>query len=106
MPLYQKQGNDGYFIVKEFNPFWLRISEVIRKLGLHKAIPWLPGFKKHSTDENTLLINLKVARWYVVEFMHLMGYRKDKIVNNKLVVSKRKYDLRNPDKQELISNFE
>ena len=34
MPLYQRLGNDGFFLVREFRPFWLKVSEVLRGLGV------------------------------------------------------------------------
>jgi len=35
MPLYQEQGNDGFFLVRRVKRFWLRLSSVLRMMHLH-----------------------------------------------------------------------
>lgn len=96
MPLYQAQGDDGFFVVREIMPFWLKVSTVIRKLHFEKILPYLPGIQKYPLDDNKLIVNTKIARWYVLEFFHLLGYRRETKENGKLVVTKRKYDIREP----------
>jgi len=96
MPLYQKQGDDGFFVVREIVPFWLKVSTVMRKLHFEKILPYLPGIQKYPLNENKLIVNTKIARWYVLEFFHLLGYRRETKENGKLVVTKRKYDIQEP----------
>lgn len=96
LPLYQNQGDDGFFIVREIIPFWLRVSAVLRKIRLEKILPYLPGIRKHPSNANTLVVNTRIARWYVVEFFHLLGYRRETKENGKLIVSKRKWDIVEP----------
>lgn len=93
MPLYQKQGDDGFFVVREINPFWLKVSAITRRIHFERILPYLPGIAKHPTNENTLIINTKIARWFVIEFFHLLGYRRESRENGKLIVTKRKYDI-------------
>lgn len=96
MPLYQRQGDDGFFVVREIMPFWLRVSTLMRKLHFEKMLPFLPGIQKYPLDENKLIVNTKIARWYVLEFFHLLGYRRETKENGKLVVTRRKYDIKEP----------
>jgi hypothetical protein len=96
LPLYQNQGDDGFFIVREIIPFWLRVSAVLRRIRLEKILPYLPGIRKHPSTANTLVVNTRIARWYVVEFFHLLGYRRETKENGKLIVSKRKWDIIEP----------
>lgn len=96
LPLYQKQGDDGFFVVREIMPFWLRVSSVMRKMRLEKILPYLPGIQKHPLTENTLIVNTKIARWYVLEIFHLLGYRRKTTENGKLIVTKRKWDIVEP----------
>jgi len=96
LPLYQNQGDDGFFVVREIMPFWLRISSLMRKMRLEKILPYLPGIQKHPQTDNTLIVNTKIARWYVLEFFHLLGYRRETKENGKLVVTKRKWDIVKP----------
>lgn len=96
MPLYQRQGDDGFFVVREIMPFWLKVSTTMRKLHFDKILPYLPGIQKYPLDENKLIVNTKVAGLYVLEFFHLLGYRRETNENGKLVVTKRKYDILEP----------
>lgn len=96
MPLYQNQGDDGFFVVREIMPFWLGVSSVLRKMRLEKILPYLPGIRRHPVTDNTLIVNTKIARWYVLEFFHLLGYRRETRQNGKLIVTKRKWDIVEP----------
>jgi succinylglutamate desuccinylase len=97
LPLYQNLGNDGYFIVHEIKPFWLKVSAAMRTKNIQKFLPLLPGIKKHPANGNSLIVNQKIARWFVIEFFHLLGYRRKHTEMNKLVVTKRKYDVIGPN---------
>lgn len=101
LPLYQNQGDDGFFMVREIIPFWLRVSSLLRKMRLEKILPCLPGIQKHPATENTLIVNTKIARWYVLEFFHLLGYRRETKENGKLIVTKRKWDIAEPLNRDL-----
>lgn len=96
LPLYQEQGDDGFFVVRQIMPFWLKVSAFLRKIRVDKILPILPGIKKHPDAENTLVVNTKIARWYVIELFHLLGFRKEMRINGKLIVAKRKYDTIKP----------
>lgn len=96
MPLYQKQGNDGFFIIRTIRPMWLKLSVGARKLNVDKYLPWLPGIKRHPQRPDTLIVNQRVARFLSVEFFHLLGYRKIRAFNKYLYVTRRKYDFKRP----------
>lgn len=89
MPLYQEQGEDGYFIVREFRPFWLHVSRLIRQIGLGRWVHWLPGIHMNPSRPEVLVVNRRVARWYALQVLHLLGYRRQKVVGDKLVVLRR-----------------
>jgi succinylglutamate desuccinylase len=92
MPLYQRQGSDGFFLVREVKPFWLQVAFWLRRLRLERALPWLPGIRRHPTLPETLLVNRQVARWFVIELFHLLGFRKQRVEEELLVVSRRPHD--------------
>ena len=73
MPLYQKKGHDGFLIINEVSPIWLKLSAYLRKSFVHKLLKFLPGVEKES--EQAFKINLKVARFLVKDIFHLFGYR-------------------------------
>lgn len=76
LPLYQAQGDDGYFIVRAVRPAWLRVSRFLRRLGVPALLPLLPGVKRSATRADTLVVARRIARWRVAEIFHLLGYRR------------------------------
>ena len=96
MPLYQKKGDDGFFIGREVSPFWIRLSEVLRRLKFADWMFILPGVKRHPTDPESLVVNTTVARFFPLQIFHLLGFRRRAWGENSLVVSRRKYDTRSP----------
>lgn len=75
MPLYQCQGDDGFFSIRKIPGFFLKLSAVVRMLGLDGLLPLLPGVHWASDKKDALKVNLKVARFFTRDFFHLMGYR-------------------------------
>lgn len=96
LPLYQGLGSDGFFIARDVNGFWLRLSSGLRRLGLDRTLHWLPGVRRHPEREGTLIIDTHLARWFALEVFHLLGYRKRRSEEGRLVVSRRLFDHRPP----------
>ncbi len=96
MPLYQSQGNDGFFVIRSVHPFWLKLSQWMRRMRFDKLLPLLPGIRQDRNFPHQLIVNRRIARWYVVELLHLMGYRQKRIERNKLIAIRRKFDLNGP----------
>lgn len=105
MPLYQSQGCDGFFLVKEIEPFWFKLSSRSRKLKFDKLIKLLPGISKIKNGRNTYLIDKKVARYKVISLMHLLGFRKVKDNGKTLTMTRRPYDTRFPKVEKVKKNF-
>jgi hypothetical protein len=76
MPLYQKQGREGFYIVRKVEPVWLRMSTFLRKIQLDNFLSWLPGVRKHPKYSHTLIVNTKVASYLATDLFHLLGYRR------------------------------
>lgn len=76
LPLYQGQGEDGFFLGRRVERFWFGISGLLRRLRLAGLVRLLPGVRRDPNDRNTLLVNPKVARVLVVQIFHLFGYRR------------------------------
>ena len=89
MPLYQEQGEDGFFVVRSFHPIWLKVSAVLRHLRADRIIHWLPGVRRHPSRPGALVANKRVARWYALEVLHLLGYRKKTEEEDRLVMHRR-----------------
>ncbi|UCF68361.1 MAG: succinylglutamate desuccinylase/aspartoacylase family protein [Acidobacteriota bacterium] len=92
LPLYQGQGSDGFFIGRRVHRFWLEVSERVRRLELGDYADWLPGVRQHPTIAETLVIDTRVARFYPLQFFHLLGFRKRRAHGSVLLVGRRAHD--------------
>ena len=97
MPLYQKQGEEGFFIIQKINPFFLKLSTILRKLKFYNLLAILPGVKWKNKTHGILEANLKVARFFVKSISHLLGFRTQKIMNNRMVMYNREKVARTKD---------
>lgn len=75
MPLYQKQGSEGFFIIRTIKPFFLGLSAFLRRIRVDNLLALLPGISWLNRKEGTLKVNLKVTKFYAKAIFHLLGYR-------------------------------
>lgn len=76
LPLYQDLGDDAYFLVRPVRPIWLWVSALLRRLRLASILPLLPGVHAAREHGDTYMVDRRVARWFVTQFFHLLGYRR------------------------------
>jgi predicted deacylase len=98
MPLYQKQGDDGYFVVRAVAKRWLSLSAWIRRLRLDVFLPLLPGVRKDAENPDVLIVDPRVARYLVLEIFHLFGFRASGEANGKLLFARRRPEFRGIDR--------
>jgi succinylglutamate desuccinylase len=91
MPLYQKQGDDGFFLIREFSGFWLRASYILRRLKVHRWVHLLPGVELDPDMPDAVVVNKKIARWGALQLFHLLGFRKEEDAGPRLVMRRRRY---------------
>jgi hypothetical protein len=89
MPLYQAQGNDGYFLIRPIARFWLKLSKVLRRWRAERVLTWLPGVRRLQDEQNTVTVNTRIAKFKVREFLHLLGYRLQGVEGNTMRFSRR-----------------
>ncbi len=92
MPLYQRQGEDGFFVVREISPFWLSLSAWLRRLHVDRVVHWLPGVRRVPGSQDSFVVNRRIARWFALELLHLLGFRRHGRSGQYLVVSRRPRD--------------
>ena len=93
LPLYQSQGSDGFFLVREISPRWLRLSALVRRMRLERLLHLLPGIERDPQRPDTLIIDPMMARWLAVDFLHLFGFRRRRSEGEKIVASRRPHDI-------------
>lgn len=89
LPLYQEQGEDGFFLARPVNAIWLAVSAFLRRIGAPALAPYLPGVSVHPERKNTLVVNTRIARFFTRRIFHLLGYRLDGVEGTKLTVQRR-----------------
>ena len=90
LPLYQELGDDGYFLARRVSGFWLWLARVLRGCRLGGLLPLMPGIRRAEGEPDTLLADPRVARWFVVEVFHLLGFRKESRRGALLAFSRRR----------------
>ena len=94
MPLYQEQGDDGYFLVNEVRPAWLPISAAVRRLGVDRFLHLLPGVARHPNRRQTFIVDRRFARWSARRLFHLLGFRQECKDGPRLTMTRRRDQLR------------
>ncbi len=79
MPLYQKKGEDGYYLIRKIEPFFLQLSSYLRRINADNILVLLPGIIWANEERTALLIDLRIARFLAKPFMHLLGYRNREV---------------------------
>lgn len=89
MPLYQKQGNEGFYFIRPIPQFLLWLSKKLRKFKVDHILVKLPGVSWADEKKDTLLINLRIARFFAKPFLHLLGYRARRYDSAHLIAKNR-----------------
>lgn len=100
MPLYQKSGNDGFFIIRPIPKFFLKLSEFLRTIKADALLTFLPGISWHDKDLGVLKANLSVTRFMAKSIFHLFGYRNKQLDKSRLLL----YNRERVSKSEMYQN--
>ncbi len=89
MPLYQKKGEDGFFVIRRVRWLWLQLSAFLRHTKIHSMLHYLPGVHQCHDMNETLVVNNRIAKYYVIEFFHLLGYRRKRKIGKYMLFTQR-----------------
>jgi len=89
LPLYQKQGEDGFFVVKSVNRGWLEFSSLLRRMRVERLLHWIPGVEPHPELAGGFSVDRQIARWGALEIFHLLGFRRHGPADRYLVLYRR-----------------
>ena len=92
MPLYQKQGNDGFFVVRRVRRVWLRLSALVRRYRLERYVHLLPGVRKHEERPGAFTVDRDIARFLTLELFHLLGFKRIGPAGRYVVLARRSHD--------------
>ncbi len=75
MPLYQEQGEEGFFLIRKTPTWALNLSAFLRRTNFGLLLHTLPGVSWANKEKKALMVNTKVAHFFTKTFFHLLGYR-------------------------------
>lgn len=79
MPLYQKKGSEGYFVIRYVPRFLLNLSKYLRRFKADTVLTLLPGISWFNKQKGILRVNLKVAKYFTKPIFHVLGYRSRQV---------------------------
>ncbi|HSO32863.1 MAG TPA: succinylglutamate desuccinylase/aspartoacylase family protein [Labilithrix sp.] len=88
LPLYQKQGEDGFFWGRAVSSARLKASEALRHLRLDRFLDLLPGVARDKAHPSRFFVDRTIARIYPLGVFHLLGYRRIRSEANLLTVER------------------
>jgi succinylglutamate desuccinylase len=88
LPLYQGSGDDGFFWGREMSSLRMRASEVLRRLRVDRALELLPGVRRDGAAASRLVLDERAAGLYPLGVFQLLGYRKMRRKDGRLVVDR------------------
>lgn len=97
MPLYQNQGEDGYFLIRKIPRVYLWLSRVLRNNMIDRFFIILPGVRWESELRDTMVVDLRIARFISKKIFHLFGYRSKQIDESHLLIKNREYRSKKQD---------
>jgi hypothetical protein len=95
MPLYQKQGAEGFFMIRHIPKWVLGLSGILRKINADHLLASLPGVSWKNKEKAQLIVNLRVARFYSKAIFHLLGFRNRTLDRDHLLIKNREKVARN-----------
>jgi succinylglutamate desuccinylase len=88
LPLYQGQGADGFFWGREVSERRLGAEDAIRRMGLDRILPYLPGVRRDRDRPDRLVCDTRIARLYPLDVFHVFGYRRIRRDGPRLIVER------------------
>nr|WP_297789271.1 succinylglutamate desuccinylase/aspartoacylase family protein [uncultured Allomuricauda sp.] len=89
MPLYQEQGNEGFYFIRPIPKVLLWLSKKLRSFKVDHILVKLPGVQWESEKKDTLMVDQRIARFFAKSFLHLLGYRARKFDRSHLIAKNR-----------------
>ena len=88
LPLYQPQGDDGFFWGRAVSTTRLKASQALRHLRIDRFLDLLPGVARDKSDPSRFIVDRSIGRIYPLGVFHMLGYRKIRNTENELTVER------------------
>lgn len=88
LPLYQGQGDDGFFWGREVSRARLRASVALRRIGVDRVVPLLPGVRRDGVVPDRFVLSDAAAQRYPLGLFRTLGMRRVREKNGARTVGK------------------
>ena len=105
MPKYQKQGNEGFYIVNPIPQFWINQSAKLRKVNVHNRLHWMAGVKKVAENPLTYRVDEQVTFIWALQIFHLLGYTVIRRDGCYLFMAQRENEIAPPSQEDALKYF-
>ena len=78
MPLYQPQGDEGFFLMNDYGPQLRVASQLLRRAGLLDFVHTLPGVFRDKERPGWLVLERSASRGPTRNLLRLLGYRRER----------------------------
>lgn len=90
LPLYQGQGEDGFFLARDVSAARLKLAARLRQMGAQQALKMVPGVRMDAPDGDAVFVEPRRATGMTRELLRLLGYRKWRRVGDEVEFSRRR----------------
>lgn len=77
MPLYQGQGDDGFFLARDLEPSRMRLYAGLRRLELERLLPYIPGVALEGRGAEVVRMPKIADRPAIRGALRMLGYRRE-----------------------------
>jgi len=89
MPLYQGQGEDGFFLARTVGRLHLGALLLLRRMRAERLLPLHPAVARHDRAPDAFVVDLRRAGKWTVGLLHLLGYRRIRPEGERFLFSRR-----------------
>jgi succinylglutamate desuccinylase len=90
LPRYQPVGEDGFFLARRVNPFWLGLSAWLRRTAVPRWVMHFPGVQRHPSLRNAVQVEGALARRLTRKVFHLLGFRVISPERGRMIMERRR----------------
>lgn len=90
MPLYQSQGDDGFFLMTRVPRWRILLSRWARLWRLERLLPFVPGVRRHPKRDDVLVVPGNAPRPRLELLLFAFGYRRRQFEGGAKVYSRRR----------------
>lgn len=96
MPLYQGQGEDGFFVGRDIGETRLQASRLLRRVQVDRVLRFVPGIDRAPTRHGdgvgggVMRVSRELGKTPVRDVLRMLGYRRVRVEDDRLLFARRR----------------